>query len=56
MPNLLWSDKRKFVWALSLILLSAFFLTSWSSYRVAHTSLSEQIEYNTLPFPAVDQR
>lgn len=49
MPNLLWSDKRKFVWALSLILLSAFFLTSWSSYRVAHTSLSEQIEYNTLP-------
>lgn len=49
MPNQLWTDKRRLVWILSLLLLSAFFLISWSSYRVAHNSLSEQIEYNTLP-------
>ncbi|MGL5286197.1 diguanylate cyclase [Aeromonas sp. RU39B] len=49
MPSRLWTDKRKLVWLLSLLLLSAFFLISWSSYRVAHNSLREQIETNTLP-------
>ena len=49
MPKALWSDKRKFIWVLTLVLMSAFFLTSWSSYQVAHHSLSEQIESNTLP-------
>ncbi len=49
MPHRLWTDKRKLVWVLSLLLLSAFFLISWSSYRVAHNSLREQIETNTLP-------
>mgnify|MGYP000384974489 CR=1 FL=1 len=49
MAKALWSDKRKFIWVLTLVLMSAFFLTSWSSYQVAHHSLSEQIESNTLP-------
>ena len=49
MPKALWSDKRKFIWVLTLVLMSAFFLTSRSSYQVAHHSLSEQIESNTLP-------
>ncbi|MGY5451633.1 sensor domain-containing diguanylate cyclase [Agarivorans sp. MS3-6] len=45
----LWHDKRKFVVVLSLLLLCAFWLTSWLSYQVAHNSLSEQIETNHLP-------
>ncbi len=49
MSKALWSDKRKFIWVLTLVLLSAFFLTSWSSYQVARHSLTEQIESNTLP-------
>lgn len=47
--KVLWSDKRKFVWVLSLLLVVAFFATSWLSYRVAHSSLQDQIEQNALP-------
>lgn len=49
MGNTVWNDKKKFIWALSILLLTAFVLTSGISYRVAHESLSEQIELNTLP-------
>ncbi|MBL4816228.1 MAG: diguanylate cyclase, partial [Shewanella sp.] len=49
MGNTVWNDKKKFTWILSILLLSAFLLTSSISYRVAHDSLSEQIEENTLP-------
>ena len=49
MGQLLWSDKRKFVWALSLLLAVAFIGTSWLGYQVAHRSLQQQIEQTTLP-------
>lgn len=49
MGNTVWNDKKKFIWALSILLLTAFVLTSSISYKVAHESLSEQIENNALP-------
>ncbi len=49
MGNTVWNDKKKFIWVLAVLLLGAFVLTSSISYQVAHDSLSEQIEQNTLP-------
>lgn len=49
MGNTVWSDKRRFIWILSVLLLTAFIFTSGISYKVAHDSLSEQISENTLP-------
>jgi diguanylate cyclase (GGDEF)-like protein len=45
----MWSDKRKFIWILSGLLLAAFLATSGISYKVAHESLSRQIEETSLP-------
>lgn len=49
MGNNAWNDKNKFIWLLSVLLLVAFLVTSGISYKVAHDSLSQQIESNTLP-------
>ncbi|GIU52429.1 MULTISPECIES: sensor domain-containing diguanylate cyclase [Shewanella] len=49
MGNKVWNDKKRFIWMLSILLLAAFIVTSGISYQVAHESLSEQIEDNTLP-------
>ncbi|KEK26863.1 diguanylate cyclase [Shewanella xiamenensis] len=49
MGNHVWNDKKKFIWLLSVLLLVAFLVTSGISYKVAHDSLSQQIESNTLP-------
>ncbi|MGL4446375.1 MAG: sensor domain-containing diguanylate cyclase [Shewanella sp.] len=49
MGNHVWNDKKKFIWLLSILLLVAFLVTSGISYKVAHDSLSQQIEGNTLP-------
>lgn len=49
MGNAVWSDKRKFIWVLFILLLSAFIAISAISYKVAHDSLSEHISENTLP-------
>lgn len=49
MGNNVWNDKKKFIWLLSVLLLLAFLVTSGISYKVAHDSLSQQIESNTLP-------
>ncbi len=49
MGKTIWNDKRKFVWILSVLLFGAFIATSGISYQVAHSSLSAQIEENTLP-------
>ncbi|WP_394204272.1 diguanylate cyclase [Shewanella waksmanii] len=49
MGSTVWSDKRKFTWILSILLLGAFVLTSAISYQVAHESLREQIADNALP-------
>lgn len=49
MGNNVWNDKKKFIWLLSCLLLVAFFVISSISYQVAHDSLSQQIEGNTLP-------
>ncbi|WP_076414044.1 diguanylate cyclase [Shewanella sp. UCD-KL12] len=49
MGNTVWNDKKKFIWILTILLLGAFVLTSSISYQVAHDSLSEQIEQNSLP-------
>ncbi|PIW61714.1 diguanylate cyclase [Shewanella sp. CG12_big_fil_rev_8_21_14_0_65_47_15] len=49
MGNHVWNDKKKFIWLLSVLLLAAFLVTSGISYKVAHDSLSQQIESNTLP-------
>ncbi|EGM68293.1 sensor domain-containing diguanylate cyclase [Shewanella sp. HN-41] len=49
MGNHVWNDKKKFIWLLSVLLLTAFLVTSGISYKVAHDSLSQQIESNTLP-------
>ncbi len=49
MGNKVWNDKKRFIWILSILLLAAFIVTSSISYQVAHDSLSEQIEDNTLP-------
>ncbi|MCL1089845.1 sensor domain-containing diguanylate cyclase [Shewanella profunda] len=49
MGNNVWNDRRKFIWLLSVLLLLAFLVTSGISYKVAHDSLSQQIESNTLP-------
>ncbi|AZQ12528.1 sensor domain-containing diguanylate cyclase [Shewanella khirikhana] len=44
-----WSDKKRFIWVLTLLLISAFLATSGISYKVAHDSLIQQVEENTLP-------
>lgn len=44
-----WSDKKRFIWVLSFLLISAFLATSGISYKVAHDSLIQQVEENTLP-------
>ncbi|MBW8185041.1 sensor domain-containing diguanylate cyclase [Shewanella nanhaiensis] len=49
MGKAVWSDKKRFIWILSVLLLTAFIFTSGISYKVAHDSLSEQISENTLP-------
>ena len=49
MGSVVWSDKKKFIWVLSVLLLAAFIATSSISYRVAHDSLSHQIADNALP-------
>ena len=49
MGNTVWSDKKRFIWILSVLLITAFIFTSGISYKVAHDSLSEQISENTLP-------
>lgn len=49
MGNNVWNERRKFIWLLSILLLFAFLVTSSISYKVAHDSLSQQIESNTLP-------
>jgi diguanylate cyclase (GGDEF)-like protein len=49
MGHRVWNDKKRFIWILSILLLMAFVVTSSISYQVAHDSLSEQIEENTLP-------
>ncbi len=47
--NRRWSDKRRLIFILCLLLCSAFLTTSGISYRVAKESLSHQIETSTLP-------
>lgn len=49
MGNTIWSDKKRFIWILSILLLTGFIFTSGISYKVAHDSLSKQISENTLP-------
>lgn len=49
MGHKVWNDKKRFIWILTVLLLGAFVVTSGISYQVAHDSLSEQIEENTLP-------
>ncbi|WP_144211862.1 sensor domain-containing diguanylate cyclase [Shewanella donghaensis] len=49
MGSKVWNDKKRFIWILSLLLLTAFIAISSISYQVAHNSLSEQIENNSLP-------
>ena len=49
MLNAVRNDKKKFLWVLSILLLSAFTLTSGISYQVAQNSLRQQIENNALP-------
>lgn len=49
MGNRVFSDKKRFIWILSLLLLTAFAVTSSISYQVAHDSLSKQIKDNNLP-------
>jgi len=44
-----WTDKRKFILLLSVMLLCAFWLCAWLSYQVAYQSLREQVENNHLP-------
>ncbi|QSX33528.1 GGDEF domain-containing protein [Shewanella avicenniae] len=45
----LWNDKKRTMWLLAVLLLGAFLVTSGFSYWVAHSSLSQQVEENTLP-------
>ncbi|MCL1056429.1 diguanylate cyclase [Shewanella gelidimarina] len=49
MGHKVWNDKKRFIWTLTVLLLAAFVVTSGISYQVAHDSLSQQIEENTLP-------
>lgn len=42
-------NKRYFNILLAVLLLSGFLITSWLSYRVAHNSMTEQIEKDSLP-------
>ncbi|MBT1445166.1 diguanylate cyclase [Shewanella sp. JM162201] len=44
-----WNDKKRFIWVLSLLLITAFLATSGISYKVARDSLIQQVEENTLP-------
>ena len=46
MGNNAWNDKNKFIWLLFCFFI-AFLVTSGISYKVAHDSLSQQIESNT---------
>lgn len=41
--------KRKFIWILSVLLISGFLATSLISYQVAHRSISQQISESALP-------
>lgn len=49
MGSKVWNDKKRFIGILSLLLLTAFIAISTISYQVAHSSLSDQIENNSLP-------
>ncbi|QSX37172.1 sensor domain-containing diguanylate cyclase [Shewanella sedimentimangrovi] len=49
MGNSVLNEKRRFIWLLTLLLVTAFLATSGISYKVAHDSLSQQVEQNTLP-------